>query len=420
MMPASVFAHNRYPKHTYVERDKENLERKLETSLRVPGTIVSLTGPSKAGKSMLVKRVAIRDADIQSIAEVNGANIEQPSDIWDQALNNLNIATTSEEHSEVEDGETKRVGGGVNFVGQVGGEQEDVFVERSIDIAKDERRDMNKLIDSVNLDEFVLLIDDFHYISPDIRKDIAQKIKAAQQEGISVCVALINYRREILEKLNDDLSGRVRSLEVDYWDESDLIQIPKKGFSKLKVDVPDNLLNTLVKESAGSPQLMQLLCLCTCIAHNLGGKDEQTLTQEDINEEAIFQEAMDWAGYQTVIEEINDGLTPRGGGRSSYQIEDGEGDYYTCCLKAIAKDPPKFELSATKLYNRVKDICEDSHPQSNQVYLFGENIEKIVEREREDGIVKWDDEVEEEEEVLNISEPLFLFNIRCADRLSSF
>src|SRR5262245_56673753 len=56
-----VFVPGAYPQHTYVQRSGLGLEQVLRDAISTPGFLVSLAGPSKSGKTVLVERVIGRD-----------------------------------------------------------------------------------------------------------------------------------------------------------------------------------------------------------------------------------------------------------------------------------------------------------------------------------------------------------------------
>ncbi|WP_312980214.1 hypothetical protein [Corynebacterium sp.] len=58
---ADVFSPGRDPKYTYNPRDGFGLEEKLKDAIDDGGSIVSVTGPTKTGKTVLLKRV-VKDA----------------------------------------------------------------------------------------------------------------------------------------------------------------------------------------------------------------------------------------------------------------------------------------------------------------------------------------------------------------------
>lgn len=418
MKVQDVFTPNGYPEHTYVERERENLEKDLKNSLRMKGSVVELSGPSKAGKTMLVRKLK-EDGFIGELAEIKGSNIDSKSDLWNLAMDDLGLPTSKsrQETTREEKGEKGKAGISAGPV-QVGGEAHSTSSDAVTKSESHSRRGVRDIINFVDLDNFVLLIDDFHYIDEDLQPAVAESIKGAAEKGISVCVAVVGYRSENLEKVNPDLAGRVKRIELDYWDDEDLKKIAKKGFDRhLNINLEERIIDSLVQESAGSPQLMQLLCFALCISADIYEPSDTTRELEVGKEKGrrLFTEAIDWAGFESVVETIDQGKETRGEGRKLYKLDNnGEGDYYRVCLKAIAENPPQFSFHRNDLFERVKQVCVDDHPAKNQITNFCENMIELVEDKRPKAdFVEWD----EEEDYLHISEPGFLFTIRWTVRL---
>jgi hypothetical protein len=76
-----VFTPNDVPTFSYVERGEYNFERRLEDALSVPKMIISLSGPSKSGKTVLVRRVVG-----ENLIHVYGATIKTSDDLWSKVL----------------------------------------------------------------------------------------------------------------------------------------------------------------------------------------------------------------------------------------------------------------------------------------------------------------------------------------------
>jgi len=418
MKVQDVFTPNGYPEHTYVERERENLEKELKNSLRMRGSVVELTGPSKAGKTMLARKLE-EDEFIGELAEIKGSNIDSKSDLWNLAMDDLGLPTSTnhQEMTREETGEKGRAGisaGPIQFGKEAHSKSSDAVTESQ----SHSRRGVRDIINFVDLENFVLLIDDFHYIDEDLQPKIAESIKGAAEKGVTVCVAVVGYRSENLEKVNPDLAGRVKRIELDYWEDDDLRKIAKKGFhNHLNIELDEEVIKSLVQESAGSPQLMQLLCFALCIAADIYEPADTPRKLEIRREEGekLFTEAIEWAGFESIVETINTGKEPRGEGRNQYKLdEDEEGDYYRVCLKAIAENPPQFSFHRNDLFSRVKKVCVNDHPKKNQISNFCENMIELAEDERPRAdFVEWD----EKEDYLHISEPGFLFTIRWAVRL---
>src|SRR5262245_44878109 len=77
-----VFTPSSFPEHTYVVRRDDDLEEKLRFALKTRGQIVSLSGPSKSGKTVLVERVVGKD----NLIPVVGAGIREPDQVWTRVL----------------------------------------------------------------------------------------------------------------------------------------------------------------------------------------------------------------------------------------------------------------------------------------------------------------------------------------------
>jgi predicted AAA+ superfamily ATPase len=59
-----VFTPSAFPKRTYVRREEDRLERRLRDALETPGEVISVSGPSKSGKTVLVERVVGEDKGV--------------------------------------------------------------------------------------------------------------------------------------------------------------------------------------------------------------------------------------------------------------------------------------------------------------------------------------------------------------------
>src|SRR4029079_10612808 len=88
-----VFTPSSFPEHNYVARDGDDLEDKLRFALKTKGQIVSLSGPSKSGKTVLVETVVGMD----KLVTVVGAGIHVADDVWTRVLDWIDApADTSE------------------------------------------------------------------------------------------------------------------------------------------------------------------------------------------------------------------------------------------------------------------------------------------------------------------------------------
>src|SRR4051794_31561858 len=84
-----VFVPSSFPEHTYVSCGGDDLEDKLRFALKTKGQIVSLSGPSKSGKTVLVEKVVGKD----KLVPVVGAGIREPEQVWTRVLDWIDAPT---------------------------------------------------------------------------------------------------------------------------------------------------------------------------------------------------------------------------------------------------------------------------------------------------------------------------------------
>lgn len=100
-----VFTPNDLPTFTYVDRATHKFEERLRDALAIPKMIVSLSGPSKSGKTVLVNKVIERD----NLIQLSGASIRSAPDLWSKVLSWMDVPT---EHVETTGTKIKAEGGG--------------------------------------------------------------------------------------------------------------------------------------------------------------------------------------------------------------------------------------------------------------------------------------------------------------------
>jgi len=412
-----VFTPGQYPKHTYVERIEGEYEDSLEFSLRGGATIVSLAGPSKSGKTMLLSNVL--DKLGYGCIRVSGSDIDSAESLWNRVLDALQ-APVGREISEEEVEETERGFGGslgldsTNFSIGTSSRDEEVSGET----AMHERRGLQQVADILDLDEFVLYIDDAHYIDEEHHGAVAETLKEAHERGMKVCVAFIPHRSEDLTRANPDLRGRVDGFSIDYWDNRDLEKIAEKGFQKLNRYPPDLLMKNLAIESIGSPHLMQDLCLKTCGKHGiLEPADEMTPIQIKTTDiESILTDMGGDLHYETVFEILCGDAVESGNKRNIYTFKPGrtEGDVYDCVLRAIASNPPQLALNRGEILDRIASDCKGDPPRTWSVSQAISRMDDwISERLEESHVFDW----EEERNTLEIPDPYLIFYLRWSDAL---
>lgn len=410
-----VFTPGDYPEYTYVERRRGELETRLEHQLRRPGAIVSLSGPSKSGKSVLVERVV----GSENLVSVYGGEINSVEDLWNQVLDELGAPQSKESVS----GTAEEIQASSQFgirsylfsaSGSVSGREE--TSEETVEVYK--RRGLDDIIDVNNKDSFVLLIDDFHYLNSELQTAVGEALKQASEEGLKICVALIPHRSDDLTQANPDLQGRALTFELEYWEREDLKKIGNKGFDSLNIEFSSQAVDVFAKESAGSPQLMQQLCYDACGRKGIAGKQTQVV-DIDMSQKEILDVLL-WTGtsidLNTVFEILNgEGISGKRQ-RKTHEFNDGdEGDVYEAILRGIASDPLQVSFNRSELIERIEHHCSNTPPRTPSItQALGQMHERISNVFPESTYLEWDDETN----TLQIPDPYLTFYLRWSNKLS--
>jgi len=379
-----------------------------------------LIGPSKSGKTVLVEKVV----GLEELITITGAGINSPDDIWSRVLDWMKAPSSTEVSSSTSgsvsvEGKAK-ASTGLPFVGKVeaeGGGCEELGHERG-KAATFERGGLAQVVREIANSDYVLLVDDFHYMPRDVQAETAKSLKEAVRVGIKVCTAAVVHRGDDLVRANPELRGRVRAIDLEYWKPDELREIAMVGFSALNVDVDAQLIDALVGEAAGSPQLMQLLCLQACFVLDIREKPiiRRKVGVSADQRRATLEQTSSSTDFRSLIDVLDAGPKTRGQERKVYSFHDGSsGDVYRAVLKAVAHDPPQLSFAYGELLTRTASVCVAEAPIGSSVVSTCLHMSRLAQekfpRER---AIDWD----EQKQILDIPDPYLLFYLRWSGRLS--
>lgn len=417
MHAVQVFTPDSLPNLTYVNRSDMNYEDELRTVSRADKVLVSLFGPSKSGKTVLLERVIGES----NLIKVSGATIKEAEDVWRTVLAKLEAPVSTQVGStqtNKTDAQAK-----LGFDGSVpllAKAKTEASIGRSHQSSTERRetREPNIFAEVERLlartHRFVL-IDDFHYIaSAEVQTRLAHQIKDMFECGVKIAVAQVLHRKDDVLRSNPELRGRLRAFSFSYWKHEDLVKIGRQGFPYLRIDIQSYVLDQFAREAAGSPQLMQQICLQTCIELKIledRNAIRSVVPMTDAQIERVFRRAARTADYESLCNALADGPKERGRARNVYTRTSAptKGDTYELILDAIAMDPPLLRFDVDELRARMKLLCKDDFPKSGQVISSCAQIQEIVEeRFSAAPAIEWDSE----KEVLDITDPYLLFYLR--------
>lgn len=414
---SDVFTPNDTPTITYVGREDLQLEERLKDYLELPKMIVSVSGPSKSGKTVLIKRVVAEDL----IIPVIGSGINSPEDLWARALQWMETPTTlTNTMSSGSSFSGGAKGGGSIGIPLLAQGKAELQVSATSNTgnstsSKLESGGLARVIKEVSGSDFVIFLDDFHYISEEHRAEIGRQIKVAADNGVKIIAASVPHRTDDVVRTNRELSGRVAAVDVGYWESRHLKLIATRGFASLNVDLSGEIENRLCEEAMGSPQLMQTICFCLCQALNIR-EPLPTHKRVDVTAEQLstaLLQTSQFADFSKMLGSLHSGPKARGQERKVHNFsDDTNGDVYRSVLLAIRADPIAMSFTYENIIARIKSVCRDDTPAGSSVTSCLEQMHTISESVQPGHpVLSWDGDN------LDITDPYFAFFLRRSDKL---
>jgi hypothetical protein len=415
MRASEVFTPGKFPEITFIDDHLVKRRQILVDSIEMGAAVISLSGPSKSGKTVFIEKVIGKGPLLQ----VTGAGVDSPMKLWDRVFDMIGtpINKKQTDHKGFEGTVSSKATGGIDLFVQAKGEvgasgawstSQSVTEELAPDY-------LQLLIKELGGTEFVIFIDDFHYIPREVQTAISNEIKEAIRGGVRFICASVPYHSDDVIRGNPDLRGRIVTIDFDYWDAAELKKIAEKGFEALNIDIPAAMIDAMTSEAAGSPQLMQALCLNTCFEADLRERQEHRVTVSSNMAliESICSRTALMTDYSSTVEKMRDGPKTRGQDRKSHLLRDDTiVDVYPIILKAIARNPPELTIRYANLVGRITALCKGDQPSGSSITGACLHMSAIANDSENKTIVEWD----AENDVLDIRDPYLLFYLRWADK----
>ncbi|PEJ23197.1 hypothetical protein CN887_21025 [Bacillus pseudomycoides] len=407
-----VFTAGGTPNITYYARDNLKIESRLKKLLKAQGKIISITGPTKSGKSVLCKKIIPPTDSIW----VMGAHIKEENDLWRIIVDKLGISlTTTQEESE---DETTTLGGNVSgtisvkIVKLQGSVKQDGAIKKGIKTVKSFNHDSRvQCIDFLLENGIPLLIDDFHYIDPAIQKDIIRSLKNAVSDGLKVILIAVPHREYDSIKVEQEMNGRVSQIRVTPWNAEELSEIAKKGFKALNINYPEEIVTEFTKQSFRSPHLMQEFCFYLCLENDF---EESRDTIEKLNPpnsyEDFFEEIVETSTSNVVFEKLVSGPTSKD--RKERHFKNGrQGDIYEAVMATLTELDSTKPITSDDIRKKLQDILETrSVPQKHEITRVLTQMDKIAKEE-----LIGEPAIDFKDDALYIVDPFFIFYLRWAN-----
>ena len=404
-----IFQPKSYPVYTYVDRSLGNstYEKRMKRAIRTPGNLVVVSGASKSGKTVLCHRVV---AD-REIVDLSGSQIREADDFWEQIAEKLEVPTEIQiTESQGESARTSTKGEGKVSLGISGSlsRQAEKAHTTGNSIAQKSVRNNTQMMRSLIQEGKVLVIDDFHYIEPEVQQYIARTLKTELFHGLKAVILTLPHRSDDAIRLNPDLIGRTTVIDIAPWSLDELKKIAEKGFVLLSFPITPDAIETLARESIASPQLMQENCLS--LAEEAREENISGVTAE-LLQRAFSMTAMNYEYYRQPLQTALKGPAQGRKQRKKYALKTGQHvDGYKLLLLSISKDPPELSFSVEDIKQRILDLLADS-PGAALSTLYISNIVNHIEKSFQKPLPQLDT-IEWKDKTLYILDPFLLFYLR--------
>lgn len=404
-----VFVPGGFPKYTYNPREALKLEERLGEVKENLCKLVTVTGNTKSGKTVLTRKVLPTEDAIW----VDGGSVSEESDFWEIVVEQLDLFQISGVSREATT--TSAVGGALksaaSFLGIVKGEGE---VRAELEKGRSEGESGQQILSSrvaalkgLKSSGIPLVIDDFHYLPRALQGTIVRALKPLVFDGQPVVIIAIPHRRFDAMKVEREMTGRIYPMQIPPWSTEELTDIPKRGFTLLEKPVHEGYLNVLAEQSIGSPHLMQDFCREACrqdlqLGSDAKGNEIRVLTP-------VFKDVAEAIG-RPIFEKLARGPRQRTD-RVPRTLKTGESvDIYQLVLHALAHMKPGLvSIEYEQLRAAIRDVSASAMPQLHEVARVLKHMASIAATDQSSTPVI---DFEEDEKKLHITDPFFAFYLR--------
>lgn len=241
--------------------DRGGLDDRL-TYLLQTDRHISIHGDTKQGKSWLRRRVLEENGTITVQCGLDSTF----SSIVREALGLLNIRAPGRASEDSEKGGSYSASGGGAFrVPLLGGVDASAEAQGSTTFGKSfefepigqSAEDLAWVSRLLRDSGKRLVLEDFHYVSEQNRRDIAYRLKAMLDYGVPVVVVGIwPQETDMLVYYDGDLDGRVDSLYLA-WDDGELRDVLRQGAEAMNVAIDADVMDLIITDSVGNVGLLQ-------------------------------------------------------------------------------------------------------------------------------------------------------------------
>lgn len=311
-------------------------------------------GSSKQGKTSLRKH-CLKDDDYIVV---------HCSNKWE--LSDIHTAILKKAGYEVTQSNTKTVSGKnkilasmkLAFFGNEAGGGAESEHENSNEVVKAplelDPEDVNDIISALKALNKYIVLEDFHYLTPQSQTNFAVALKAFHEES-KLCFIIVGVWLEEnrLTVYNGDLTGRVVSIDADKWQRNELMEVIASGEKLLNVEFIDEFKNELVSECFDSVYIVQEVCYQCCKEEGIYSTQEMkrklggSVSAKDIVRSVVNEQT---GRYNSFITQFVTGFQ-----ETALQM------HKWLLYPVLTSDSQKLEEGLK--WNEIKSILQHHHPE---------------------------------------------------------
>jgi hypothetical protein len=412
-----IFVPGGFPRHTYNPRMELQLEDRVRESTQNLCKLVTVTGQTKSGKTVLARKVLPREESVW----IDGGVVSQEDDFWHVILDQLDLFQGKSQDSSESTSANFVAGGsaGANFLVAKGDAKVEGQVGTTRQTASGESQTLSSRVVALRgLSDarIPLVVDDFHYLPKEIQGSIVRALKPLIFDGLAVVIIAIPHRRYDALKVEKEMTGRIHPVEIPTWSDPELRFISGTGFRLLNYHVANEIEQRWINEAIGSPHLMQEFCRNICKGLQVERADEPTdLALSAEQTETVFRDVAESIG-RPIFEKLARGPRQRTD-RVARGLKDGRTvDIYELVLHALAHMKPGLvSIEYETLRSAIRDVSASQIPQLHEVARVLKHMSTIAATDQSSTPVI---DFEDEEKKLHITDPFFAFFLRWGDLTS--
>jgi hypothetical protein len=388
-------------------RDDRHLEQEVRGYVAQPGKALSVSGPTKSGKTVLIDRLLPPDRAIW----IQGSDVDAIDKFWRAIVDGLDafdqVGQTFDESSSEGRDQSLRVG-----------------LPHAIDLQWNRSRGTSRSLSRTGsrtrpLPEvareglaetpYPVIVDDFHYVDGNTKRALARAVKTLIGVTRVILIAVPHEAFEAV-RAEPDMDARVWQLKIAPWSQDELRFIAREGFSALNiVDDQERIARQLASISFGAPFLMQQLCYDYAITLGVDATAPSPVSAAPPADWDEFSRRIANRSVPGVFDKLLRGPNPRGQQRIRRILHDGRStDIYGATLFAISKCGQRTTIQPSELARILEAELAENPPQRQQIVASLGHLSDIAHEERGSG----DAALDYKNDQLHMLDPFLSFYLR--------